>query len=381
MKKKKHDVIEYMKYALIAGSVITVLILLCLNFGHIHDYGEWITEREPSCSALGLKRRYCSCGEHQSFFSEKLPHTEGEWISDAEAGKRMLLCAVCGAVMQTESIPIEPHRHAWSEWTVSIEPTCSQSGLRTRVCECGQSDVGVIDRVDHSYGSWSTVRSADCTENGMRERKCDFCGKTETEAIPSLGHNSDGEYEEGGFLYHYCTRCNKIIDKTVISSLPDSPGTPASTDSQSSPLIIENGVVTGCTDNSLTKISIPSQYGGIPVTAIGREAFAENTALISVTLPDSITTIEYRAFYNCTSLRAINLQGVAHIEQSSFQNCTSLSSITLGKCVKDIGWYAFGCCTSLKNIYYKGSAEDWETVDLDGNWCSYAGCSVPTFKE
>ena len=55
-------------------------------------------------------------------------------------------------------------------------------------------------------------------------------------------------------------------------------------------------------------ITIPAQSpDGHRVTGFGESAFANNTSLVSVALPDSITSISNRAFYNCSSLTNIGI--------------------------------------------------------------------------
>lgn len=58
-------------------------------------------------------------------------------------------------------------------------------------------------------------------------------------------------------------------------------------------------------------IVIPSKMYGKPVTEIGWGAFAWQKHITSITIPNSITSIGYDAFYNCTSLTDIYYQGTA----------------------------------------------------------------------
>ena len=53
-------------------------------------------------------------------------------------------------------------------------------------------------------------------------------------------------------------------------------------------------------------LTIPETVQGMTVTEIGEEAFMGNTALTSIKLPATITTIRARAFKNCTSLKEMN---------------------------------------------------------------------------
>ncbi len=69
--------------------------------------------------------------------------------------------------------------------------------------------------------------------------------------------------------------------------------------------ILENNVsvsVVGLADTSLSTLVIPTTAKGYSVTEIGEAAFAGNTTLTSISLPNSITAIRARAFAGCTNL-------------------------------------------------------------------------------
>ena len=96
----------------------------------------------------------------------------------------------------------------------------------------------------------------------------------------------------------------------------------------------------------LTSITIPSS-----VTSIGPEAFAKCKSLTSIKLPDSITSIGDKAFFECTALTSITIpKSVTSIGTGAFFDCTALTSVTLGNSVTSIGMGAFGGCESLTSI-------------------------------
>ena len=67
-----------------------------------------------------------------------------------------------------------------------------------------------------------------------------------------------------------------------------------------------------------------------------------------------MTTIGNEAFYGCSSLQSITIpESVTSIEEGAFEDCSSLQSITIPESVTTIGSYAFCNCSSLKKIYVK----------------------------
>lgn len=65
------------------------------------------------------------------------------------------------------------------------------------------------------------------------------------------------------------------------------------------------------------------------VQSIEKYAFSGCYYLRSITIPDSVTCIESRAFYS-SGLTSVNIgNGVEIIRELAFQNCTELTSVTI----------------------------------------------------
>ncbi len=108
---------------------------------------------------------------------------------------------------------------------------------------------------------------------------------------------------------------------------------------------IENGVLTKYVGEG-GDVVIPEG-----VTAIGKRAFYDCKSLISITIPDSVTSIGEGAFNFCTSLTDITIPySVTSIEDFAFRSCKSLTSVTIPDRVTEIGVRAFSGCTNLTNI-------------------------------
>ncbi|MCL2062111.1 MAG: leucine-rich repeat protein [Firmicutes bacterium] len=100
--------------------------------------------------------------------------------------------------------------------------------------------------------------------------------------------------------------------------------------------------------------NIPSSLKTVIITGgsrIGRDAFRDFADLTSITIPDTVTTIEGWAFRGCTGLTSIEIpNSVTSIGQSAFEGCTGLTSITIPDSVITIGQEAFTGCTGLTYI-------------------------------
>ena len=112
-----------------------------------------------------------------------------------------------------------------------------------------------------------------------------------------------------------------------------------------------------------SKVDIPAELGGKPVTEIGEWAFAYCSSLTEVTIPEGVTSIRAFAFRSCSSLtKAIIPEGVTSIGESAFQSCGSLTEVTIPKSVTSIESFAFSECEALATVYYGGTQKDWDAL-------------------
>ena len=98
-------------------------------------------------------------------------------------------------------------------------------------------------------------------------------------------------------------------------------------------------------------------------------AFSKKT---NITIPNSVTTIEKRAFYWRTNLEQINIpDSVTSIGDDAFGWCQALKTITIPSSVKTMGIYVFSYDTITINVPFK-EGEKPEGWDNDWNRDAYS---------
>ena len=90
------------------------------------------------------------------------------------------------------------------------------------------------------------------------------------------------------------------------------------------------------------------------VTSIQTKAFYNCTGLKEITLPSTLSVASNEVFRGCSSLTKVNLKG-GIVGSYMFQDCTSLTEITIPAKVYWIGDYAFKGCTKLKKAVIQSS--------------------------
>ena len=99
--------------------------------------------------------------------------------------------------------------------------------------------------------------------------------------------------------------------------------------------------------SSLVSVSLPST-----LTSFGENAFNNCSALASISIPESVTALNNYVFSGCSGISTVSLPNtLTTIGYRTFGDCRSLRTITLPASVTELGEYAFQGCSGLESIY------------------------------
>ena len=207
----------------------------------------------------------------------------------------------------------------------------------------------------------------------------------------------------GRYAFYYCTNLTSITIPDSVTSIGESAfrgrnlwnidvatGNPAYTSLNGVLFNKEKTTLICCPGGKSGAYSIPDG-----VTSIGKYAFRSCTSLTSVTIPDSVTSIGGWAFSDCTSLTYNEYNNALYLGNAEnpyhalikakdtsittcvihnntrviagaafYYYCTSLTSVTIPDSVTSIGESAFYNCSSLKTVFYCGTAEQWSAISI-----------------
>ena len=153
-----------------------------------------------------------------------------------------------------------------------------------------------------------------------------------------------------------------------------------------------SGQLTGVTDatgKELTgRVVLPDDQG---IKSIGASAFAGNTAITYVAVPEGTEEIDDEAFKGCTGLIGASLpKGLKKLGDSAFEGDTSLVQIAIPKSLEIIGKKAFYQDSKLNIVYLDDTEysalktiDDYAFAECTGltNFCHFTSVKFPANLE
>lgn len=146
---------------------------------------------------------------------------------------------------------------------------------------------------------------------------------------------------------------------------------------------------------SLKSVTIPNS-----VITIEDSAFDCCRSLTSIDIPDSVKTIGGWAFFGCARVSELKIgggveeigeyafaglllltdvvfrEGITTLESGTFYLCSSVRNVSLPRSIEFIKAGTFSSCSNIKNVYYAGSKSEWEEVVVGGNNGSFSAARL-----
>ncbi|MBE6040047.1 MAG: hypothetical protein E7219_03680 [Clostridiales bacterium] len=161
-----------------------------------HVWGDWasVEGKEATCTSSGSSERTCTlCHEKEIRIDTALGHDWHQSQHDEHyvaptcgtAGQMTAVCSRCEAT-SIEVIPATG-RHTYGEWKVTVEPTCTEAGVKVRECSvCHNVEFAPADPKGHAWDGGRVTKQPAVGVKGVRTYTCTRCGKTRTESIAAL---------------------------------------------------------------------------------------------------------------------------------------------------------------------------------------------------
>lgn len=142
----------------------------------------------------------------------------------------------------------------------------------------------------------------------------------------------------GGYNFDGCERLNEVKFPQNITT-------------------VNWGMFTG---SGIKSIKLPET-----VTDITYKIFNGCSSLSDITLPKGIKSIGESTFFGCINLTEVVIpEGVTTIDEFAFTYCEWLETIILPSTLTTLHENAFSGCLALKNVYFCGSEEQWNKIEI-----------------
>lgn len=127
------------KHILIIALLLFACMFLLTACEHTHEFGEWIVEKEATCTENGRNAAYCSCGE-------------------------------------SKTKPIYAEGHSYGSWKTTKNATCTEEGEKTRYCvACSQKEEDSIAVTGHKWENGICKYCATNCKHSTKQGTCSMC--------------------------------------------------------------------------------------------------------------------------------------------------------------------------------------------------------------
>lgn len=159
-----------------------------------HNWDEGIITLQPTCVNSGIITYTCANNSSHTKTEEIAPlgHTPGAAATCTETQK----CIVCKEVLKFAL------GHDYK--SVVTPPTCTEKGYTTYTClVCNDFYTeNIVSPLGHSFGDWKVSVDATCTKSGLEICFCEMCDEIKTRETEKTAHT---------FLNGRCSGCKRLL--------------------------------------------------------------------------------------------------------------------------------------------------------------------------
>ncbi len=294
----------------------------CNTAGVCGDNVIWIYD--ANTKSLTIK----GSGEMYDFYNDEQP-----WVTYREDIKSAVISE---GVTSVGDYTFEFYRYIRK---ITLPDTITTIGKYAFQACYGISSIVIPDKVttigDYAFSYCTGILSLEIPDGvtNIGNHAFDYCIALKSITIP------ESVKSIGNAAFQYCQRLKNITLPSGITTIGSS--------------MFRNCEV-------LESIEIPAG-----VTSIGSYAFGDCYELSEIVLPKTLPEISAGMFYNCDDITELRIpDGVTSIGSSAFSGCLDLRSITIPGSVKLIDEEAFVSCESLKDVYYIGTENQWDEIQI-----------------
>ena len=192
---------------------MSLLLVICLascggNSAHSHEFGNWVTKENPTCTENGLRVGSCSCGEKETEDIPAIRHSYINWV-----------CSVCGYA--------DPDAESYSEGLSFVsngDGSCYVAGIGS----C--TDTDIVIPLTTAQGEWVTA---------IADEAFSGCYNITSVVIPdgvtTIGKNAftdcdeltslligDGVTTIKNYAFYYCTSLTSVTMGDGVTTIGES---------------------------------------------------------------------------------------------------------------------------------------------------------------
>ncbi|MBE5970992.1 MAG: hypothetical protein E7246_00525 [Lachnoclostridium sp.] len=248
---------------------------------------------KPTCTENGKQIFKCSrCSETEEKSITALGHS-WKWTEDITAatctteGLAFYFCNVCYAATKQDVLPALGHNLEYHDY---VAPTCTEAGSSAgSKCSRSRCDytsgAETIPALGHAWGDWKITIDPTCSKEGTKTATCGTCGETKNETVATIGHTvvvdeavaatcSKTGLTEGS----HCSVCNEVlVAQETVPTIAHSE-------------VIDAAVAPDCTNTGLTEGKHCSVCNEVLVAQEEVKALGHTEVIDAAVAPDCTNT-------------------------------------------------------------------------------------------